>query len=41
MAQGSFVTERIELALAQGLLESKTKDGKRYIRYIRPKDGSY
>ena len=34
-------TLRIELALAQGLLESKTKDGKRYIRYIRPKDGSY
>jgi len=33
-------TLRIELALAQGLLESKTEDGKRYIRYIRPKDGS-
>ena len=34
-------TLRIELALIQGLLESKTEDGKRYIRYVRPKDGSH
>lgn len=31
-------TLRIELALAQGILETKTEDGTRYIRYVRPKD---
>lgn len=34
-------TLRIDLALAQGLLESKTEHGKRYVRYIKQKDGSY
>ena len=32
---------RIELALLQGLLEVKTENGQRKIRYIKPKDGSY
>jgi hypothetical protein len=32
---------RIELALLQGLLEVKTENGQRKIRYIKPKDKSY
>ena len=34
-------TLRIDLALAQGLLESKTDHGKRYVRYVRSKDENY
>lgn len=34
-------TLRIELAIHQGLLETKTSDGTHYVRFIKPKEGSY